>query len=401
MASDFKVPEQYYTPEERHAPVSHDYIANRRSSIKRTVSLTEREQNKFSSISPTPSKSPHRSERIWQKKRILSAISKARKSEPGKEKVTVRKSIEAEEKGKSEAKWEEKLEKVKKREWEVMTELARKSAQSQHALSTRLQRLQSSRLSLMRQRGDSNRYRISQVRTHYAQLSAKNDANLEEMRLKQEEKMIKSVKERGVVMKMKSVNIAKKRKICNDLLENGEKDEKLVNFIKKQQEIEKRINSSKETKNQIRAEVQKSKMQKWERFERNRREKQLETDSKMRLIERKTYSDSISRPSFRDDFSRYEEKTRENLDKIRRIQSAKQTEILIRSIQAGRRVEAMKRYKRQQQERHMETLHSSLLERDRTYELVEMIGRSPGCRKVKEALKDWGSEEGLRGVGEV
>lgn len=202
-------------------------------------------------------------------------------------------------------------------------------------------------------------------------------------------------------MKMKSVNIAKKRKICNDLLENGEKDEKLVNFIKKQQEIEKRINSSKETKNQIRAEVQKSKMQKWERFERNRREKQLETDSKMRLIERKTYSDSISRPSFRDDFSRYEEKTRENLDKIRRIQSAKQTEILIRSIQAGRRVEAMKRYKRQQQERHMETLHSSLLERDRTYELVEMIGRSPGCRKVKEALKDWGSEEGLRGVGEV
>jgi len=392
------VPEQYYFSEEKkEIRLSADFAQPRRSTTKRSVSQTERSPAKANSVSVTSGKDPNRSVRVWRKHRILSALSKARQSdqftEHQRSKASGHRSFDESDREKTEDRWGERIERVKRREKEAVGELVRKANQSQQALAHRLQRLQSSKLALMRQRGESNRSRMAHVHSHLVKLAAQDEDMLQKMREKQLDKMEKSQKDHLAVLKSRSLSAARKRKQAGDGLEENESLDRLLDFLRKQQALSQRLGQTRASQDQVRAAHKQAEMQRWQRFERNRKEKLSEAAEQAKAIEQKNHTESVSKSCMKDSFYRREVTNSQNLEKLKRIHSAKQAQILSRNVQASRRYESLKRSRRQQQEKCTEALHSSLLERDRTYELVELIGRSPNCRKVKEALKEWTPEE--------
>lgn len=392
------MPEQYYFSEEsKEIRLSADFAPPRRSTTKKSVSQTERGPVKAASVSVTPSKDPNRSVRIWQKQRILSALSKARQSDQFTEyqrsKASGQRSFEESDSEKTEDRWGERVERMKRREKEAVGELVRKADQSQQALAHRLQRLQSSRLALMRQKGESSRSRMAQVHSHLVKLAAQEEATLRQMRAKQQDKMEKSHKDHLAVLKSRSLSVARKRKQAGEGLEEDESLDRLLDFLRKQQALSQRLGQSRASQEQVRAAHKQAEMQRWQRFERNRKERLSEAAVQAKAIEQKQTTESLSKPCMKDSFYHREVTNSQNLEKLKRIHSAKQAQILFRSIQASKRYESLKRTRKYQQEKCTEALHCSLLERDRTYDLVELIRRSPHCRKVKEALKEWTPEE--------
>jgi hypothetical protein len=290
---------------------------------------------------------------------------------------------------KTEKRWGERVERVRRREEEAFGELVKKADQSQEALAQRLQRLQSSRLSLMRQRNESNRSRMAQVHHHLQLLAAQDEAMLQQMRAKQQEKMEKSQKDHLSVMKSRSLSAARKRKQAGEGLAENESIDRLLDFLRKQQALSQRLGKSRASQEETRAAHRLLAMQRWQRFETNRKERLSEAAAYTRAIEQKKHTESVSKSCMKESFYRREMANMQNLEKIKRMQSQKQAQILLRNAQASKRYESIKRNRRQYQEKHAEALHSSLLERDRTYELVKLIERSPNCKKVKEAIREW------------
>lgn len=340
-----------------------------------------------------------RSIRAWQKRKVHIAYSRLHESEALLHDLQAkRKSSEPQTDTRPTAatKWAERVSRFRKQEKEQLAAAQRKGDLSLHELEARIQRLRDQKTESCKAKEKSSEAHRQAVRAQLKRQQASADLEIETQLQKYQQQMEQFQHTHSQILRQRAQSAASKRR-SRPASPGGTEDPdvmRLLDFLVKQHNRDQRLQRAKR-------EQEKNYTQQRNRHEaralkaaHNKRECDKLNESKLREIEQRldTPTQESRRQSvMKESFYRQEQqrtKVSHNRRRLQRIHSARQAQLLHRGLEATRRVQSLQASRLSQREKYEEALHSSLLERDRTYELVERIARSPDAKRAEEVVRE-------------
>lgn len=266
-------------------------------------------------------------------------------------------------------------------------------------LETRVQRLRSQQAEDCKAREQVHRERQLAVKAQLRRQQASADLELEDQLAKYQTRMQHFDHSHSQQLRSRAQSAAARRR-SRPPSPGGQEDQevaRLLDFLAKQHNRDLRLQRSKHEQGKSTAQQHQRNEQRAIKVAKNKRESARQTETKLRELEQRfstSPSDSHRQFVMKESFYRQEQlrsRASHNLSRLQRIHSARKAQLLLRGAEASRRVQSLKASRLSHIERYDEALQSSLLERDRTYELVERIARSPDSKRAELVVRQLGS----------
>lgn len=296
-------------------------------------------------------------------------------------------------------KWAQRVSRLKKQKREELVTAQRKGDLSLQELEARIQRLRTQQAEDCKAKEQMHREHQLAVKAQLRRQQASADLELEDQLAKYHTRMQHFDHTHSQQLRSRAQSAASRRR-SRPPSPGGQEDQevaRLLTFLAKQHNRDQRLQRSRNEHDKSTAQQRQRNEQRALKVEKNKRESARLTETRLRELEQRfstSPSDSRRQSVMKESYYRQEQlrsRASRNRSRLQRIHSARQAQLLHRSAEASRRVQSLKASRLSQLERYEEALQSSLLERDRTYELVERIARSPDCKRAELVVRELGS----------
>lgn len=299
----------------------------------------------------------------------------------------------------SDHKWAQRVSRLKKQKHEELLAAQHKGDLSLQELETRLQRFRAKQAEDCRAREQAHRERRLAVKAQLRRQQVSAELALEDQQAKYQTRMQNFEHTHSQQLRSRAQSAAARRhsRPPSPVAPEDQEMAKLLNYLVKQHNRNQHLQHSKQAQDKSTAQQRQRNEQRALKVAKNKRESEREAETKLRELERRSTTsprDSRRQSVMKESFYRQElhrTRAQHNCSRLQRIQSARQAQLLLRSAEASRRVQSLKASRLSQLERYEEALQSSLLERDRTYKLVEKIAHSPDCKRADLVMRELSS----------
>lgn len=259
------------------------------------------------------------------------------------------------------------------------------------------QQLQEQRITTLQQKARSNHSRYIEAKETKSILEEEEQRELTSRLQELECRMEKSREIHTAVMQSRSQSVAKRR-FRSGSLRHRISSERLMEYLRKVQEKRQKETQARNEETERRESAKKARMERWKKVEINQEmEKKKVTDWTKSIEDKHTSLASVIETRLVENHKAYASRTdhlRElqdlclvNRERMRRMQTERQTDLLWKWVDKGKKLEKMKMERALTVQRKREIQRYDMLEREKTYSLLERVARSPNPSKAHRLLK--------------
>lgn len=346
--------------------------------------------------------SPSRDLQIWKKHQLQRWL----EHEETLDRVQRQKGLSAGRKEDSKSEASEK-EKVRLRPEDIRQMKAREEGQrkvraesSSRLKDAQLKKLQEQRISVLQEKMRSNRLRFAEAREVKSHLQQKEDRELTNRLEMLQFRLEKSQEIHTVALQSRSQSAVQHRFHLGSVSPQNlhESSSRLMEYVKKVQ-VKREKETQAKTEELLRREsAKRARMERWKKVEANLKQEKHKAQQWTQTLENK-HASLASTVETRLSANHKSHATRSehlrelqdlcsfNRERMQRMQTERQTDLMLRWMDKGKRLEQLKLQRTLSVQRKREIQRYDMLEREKTYSLLERVAHSPSPAKAHQLLK--------------